>query len=455
MFKKALFFLIVPTVIFSQVKFDVDFNYALFYVDKEFSAIEFYYSFAKNTLTPSENNGVKSVSGALSLIILDSLTTSKLVDENWDFNEELDQSETSQNEKLTGLLKYYLSPGKYTCILKGRDINNPALYDSVLFNIKVPAYDSSKILVSDIQLANKIIQDAADQNSPFYKNTLDVIPNPGSLFGHGVPVFYFYYEIYNADVNIKSPYLRVSYELLNSSGNSVYKKLKYMPRTNRSLVDIGAVKVNDYNTGQYNFLVTVEDTVSREAASSTRKLFIYNPDKLDTNKVFLSDVSFLSSSFLTMSEEELEKEFDEARYISNQNEKVDWKRLTTVESKREYLFNFWNMRDENKITPINETQLEYAERINYTRKKFSDLSQKEGWKTDRGRVFVIYGSPSEIERNPFTSETVPYEIWYYNEIEGGVIFVFADYSGFSSYKLVHSSKRGELKDESWSDRVRR
>lgn len=156
-----------------------------------------------------------------------------------------------------------------------------------------------------------------------------------------------------------------------------------------------------------------------------------------------------------MSPEELEKEFDEARYISNYNEKEEWKRLVTIEAKREYLFNFWNNRDENEATPLNETQIEYANRISYSRNKFSDLSQKEGWKTDRGRVYVIYGAPSEIERNPYSSESVPYEIWRYNEIEGGVIFVFADYSGFNNYKLIHSTKRGELKDDNWSSRIRR
>ena len=47
---------------------------------------------------------------------------------------------------------------------------------------------------------------------------------------------------------------------------------------------------------------------------------------------------------------------------------------------------------------------------------------KVGWKTDRGRVYVLYGEPSEIEKFPNQMDQKPYEIWHYNDIEGGVYF---------------------------------
>jgi hypothetical protein len=74
---------------------------------------------------------------------------------------------------------------------------------------------------------------------------------------------------------------------------------------------------------------------------------------------------------------------------------------------------------------------------------------KEGWQTDRGRVYILYAEPDEIERFPNSGDSKPYEIWHYNQIESGVIFVFIDRNGFGDYQLVHSTKRGELQDESW------
>ena len=78
---------------------------------------------------------------------------------------------------------------------------------------------------------------------------------------------------------------------------------------------------------------------------------------------------------------------------------------------------------------------------------------KEGWQTDRGRVYLLYAEPDEVERFPNQGDSKPYEIWQYNQIESGVIFVFIDRTGLGDYTLVHSTKRGELQDESWQQHL--
>jgi hypothetical protein len=65
----------------------------------------------------------------------------------------------------------------------------------------------------------------------------------------------------------------------------------------------------------------------------------------------------------------------------------------------------------------------------------------------------MYGEPTEIERYPNQIESRPYEIWSYDSLEGGVVFIFADLTGFSDYQLVHSTKRGELRDDNWQRRI--
>ena len=73
----------------------------------------------------------------------------------------------------------------------------------------------------------------------------------------------------------------------------------------------------------------------------------------------------------------------------------------------------------------------------------------EGWKTDRGRVLIIYGLPDEIERFPNTIDTKPYVIWRYHNLEGGAEFIFFDRNGFGRYELIHSTYRKELNNPSW------
>jgi hypothetical protein len=74
---------------------------------------------------------------------------------------------------------------------------------------------------------------------------------------------------------------------------------------------------------------------------------------------------------------------------------------------------------------------------------------KEGWRTDRGRVYLLYGEPDHVLRVPSECNSKPYQTWYYYGIEKGVEFVFVDRLGNGDYQLVHSTKRGELQDETW------
>ncbi|HEY3251504.1 MAG TPA: GWxTD domain-containing protein, partial [Ignavibacteria bacterium] len=72
----------------------------------------------------------------------------------------------------------------------------------------------------------------------------------------------------------------------------------------------------------------------------------------------------------------------------------------------------------------------------------------------RGRAFCIYGKPDDIERHSLEGTTRPYEIWYYNRIQSGVIFVFIDFStNNGDFRLVHSTAVGELFDNNWRARL--
>ncbi|HEX9615291.1 MAG TPA: GWxTD domain-containing protein, partial [Bacteroidota bacterium] len=74
---------------------------------------------------------------------------------------------------------------------------------------------------------------------------------------------------------------------------------------------------------------------------------------------------------------------------------------------------------------------EYYHRVEYANKNFGHYM--DGWKTDRGMIYIRFGSPDNVERHPFDMNTKPYEIWYYYELERQ--FVFVDETGFGDYRL--------------------
>jgi GWxTD domain-containing protein len=160
----------------------------------------------------------------------------------------------------------------------------------------------------------------------------------------------------------------------------------------------------------------------------------------------------MASEYAVMNEEEVNELYAVGKYIAKKNELKQWASLHDAEAKKKFLYNFWKTRDEESTLPTGEFKRKYLERVKYSNDNFN-LVKRKGWLTDRGRVYITYGEPSEIERFPNQNDTKPYEIWHYNELEGGVVFVFADFSGFNDYQLIHSTLRGELRDDNWQSRI--
>ena len=101
-------------------------------------------------------------------------------------------------------------------------------------------------------------------------------------------------------------------------------------------------------------------------------------------------------------------------------------------AKEDMFRKFWKQHDPTPGTPENEQMSEYYRRIEYTNTHFS--TQRPGWMTDRGYIYVKYGEPSDIFRELIPRNQKPYEVWTYNEL--GLQFFFEDRTGFGDYELV-------------------
>ncbi|GMQ81670.1 MAG: hypothetical protein BMS9Abin05_1105 [Rhodothermia bacterium] len=100
--------------------------------------------------------------------------------------------------------------------------------------------------------------------------------------------------------------------------------------------------------------------------------------------------------------------------------------------KMERFQNFWDKRDPTPNTKRNEKMEEYYYRVAAANRQYSAV--QEGWKTDRGFVFIRYGEPDFIERKPHSFNYEPYEIWIYERI--GRQFIFIDKTGFGDFELL-------------------
>ncbi len=123
------------------------------------------------------------------------------------------------------------------------------------------------------------------------------------------------------------------------------------------------------------------------------------------------------------------------RYIMNSRE---WRELYDAppEKQNELFKQFWKERDPTPEDEDNPLLEEFFLRVEEANQRFS-WGSEEGWKTDRGRIFIIYGPPDSIERQKSPRTGITYEIWRYYNL--GRQFVFEDRYNNGNYRLFSSS----------------
>jgi GWxTD domain-containing protein len=443
--------LIVSLPINAQQKIEFDFDYAQFAYDTSSNYVEFYYSFGQRGLAQVKNDSVTLLEGILDIEITDTSTHELIVDREWKINHEIKDT-LDMNKSLVGILNFIIPAGKYICEISGRNSKDSTISRNYKEAITVEPFIDSSFAVSNIQFASKILQDSPNKNSVFYKNSFEIIPLPTSILGENQPVLFHYFELYNLqNINAGFP-LKLNVSVLDSRRNVHFQKSKEISRATDSRVEVGTVLVNKYPTDTYTIIVSLFDSLKNYSVSSAKKFYVLNPSVEVNDSVYGEITDVFATQFGAMSEEELDDLFDKSKYIAAAGEIDQYNSLNGKEGKQKFILQFWNQRDTEPSTPQNEFFMEYLKRVEYSNQHFKALGKK-GWRTDRGRVFLKYGEPSEIERFPNQIDTKPYEIWYYNEIEGGVIFIFADLTNFSDYQLIHSTSRGELRDDNWQRRI--
>ena len=324
--------------------------------------------------------------------------------------------------------------------------------------LTIEDYTSGRLTVSDIQLASSINRDTT--RSPFTKNGFRVFPNPSALYGIGLPILYCYSEVYHlAPASSDSGGLyQVTYSIMDNDGNFV----KTLPSKKRSKPGNSSVEVNGINvvtlvSGQYVLNLEIKDIENGDVATSQRKFFVYREaDFAEGGAVFQrreqvegpGSAGLDADRYDIMTEKELDEEFGYTRYISTKDERNTYKKLN-LDGKREYIKEFWARRDQTPGTPANEYKRNYFNLIELANNSYKGTF-REGWRTDRGRVLLVYGRPDEIERFPFSSDNKAYEVWNFFGIQGGVVFIFVDRREMGDYELVHSTARGELYDPDWT-----
>src|SRR5437868_11842014 len=141
---------------------------------------------------------------------------------------------------------------------------------------------------------------------------------------------------------------------------------------------------------------------------------------------------------------------EDVRWIISDEERAAFKQLSNDEERDQFIEGFWQRRDPTPDTAENEFKEEHYARIAYANEHLA--AGIPGWKTERGRMYIIYGKPDEIESHPAggqyerpmeegggSTSTFPFEQWRYRYLEGvgqEVIIEFVDTCMCGEYHMT-------------------
>ena len=289
-----------------------------------------------------------------------------------------------------------IAPGNYIVRVQIRDKESKQQSTNIQ-SLIIPSYSSINFGMSDIMLVNRITEK---------NNVRSIVPNVSSIFTKQNEKTFIFFELYNV---LQNDSVEITYTIKNEKREQLYNLKKTYRSEGKKTQILEMVDTTQYSLGKYLLEVAAKNLTKNISFAVGWEVVPFNFNDLE---LAIKQLEYIAP----------EKEYDAMEDAETQSEK-------------EKLFRaFWKKRDPSPDTDYNEFMEEYYRRVNYANKNFSHYSQ--GWRTDRGMVYIVLGSPSNIERHPFDIDSKPYEIWSYYDFSRDVVFI--DETGFGDYRLASS-----------------
>ncbi|HTP80342.1 MAG TPA: GWxTD domain-containing protein [Bacteroidota bacterium] len=432
-------------VIRPRTPFILHLDFARFRNDTGSTYLEFYYSFYAGSMTFAERDSAFRGSLFLNTVIQKTSSGDTVVSRREVLH--LVLGDTTAQGLRSAFVKqngFALPSGSYRLSVSASDSMRPAGRDSLSPTVALPSY-AKNTTGSDLELCSEV-KNASAVPTMFTKNSLDVMVNPTLVFGAmSYPVMFWYIELYSLDTAVT---YQLTTQVVDGTDGTVQRSnVRLRKFTVRNSADVGHFTVSSFKSGRYLLRFALSDTMNHAIFQTEKKFYLDNPQikqpAVAASTNVMMELAGLSSG-------ELADEFHKAQYLATNQEIKTFESIGSTEGRAEFLAKFWSEVETGRGMNKPTDRYEYLRRIDVANQRYHSF-RKEGWLTDRGRVFVVYGEPDEIERYPSSDNSKPYEIWHYYQIENSVIFVFIDRSGFGDYTLVNSTKRGEIEDDNWQE----
>ncbi len=345
----------------------------------------------------------------------------------------------------TDVQRIAVDNGIYNFELRIKDLNdssNTFTYSNIL------TIDLSQVYqFSDIELVEQYKPTKND--NILSKNGIDLIPYVSTFFSGSKDTLSFYSELYGPDT--QEDFLLQFYV----EEARTHKKMNDYSQSKR--ISLQTVKpilksfsIKDLYTGNYNLVLSLRNKQNKEVCKKALFFQRYNSNinaPQDTIRIDGGGIAGISDV----------KSIDQMKdYIKSLIPILNQRQLTkannVLKSKdiklmKNFFNNYWQTASAN---PDKDWEI-YNKNVQRVNRSYSSQIKK-GYETDRGRVFLKYGQPNDINKSEHEPSTYPYEIWQYFEVNGETNRKFVFYNPElvgEDYVLLHSNLTGEKNNPYW------
>ena len=314
-----------------------------------------------------------------------------------------EQAGSSQGYNLTERV-FDLPPGRFSLVTIVRD-NETRQANRITREIQVPDFYRSRFALSNILLVSKVTENGGKKT---------IVPHVSSNVGGLSEGFYAFFEAYNRDALEEVTITTEVYDPKGVlvSGQKTQQRLVADRNQVFVRVDNSSLTMGDYVL-RIQAQVPGEDSIPHSLAS--------------TQRPFVVRWRGMPVAF-----KDLKDAIEQLQYIANAEDVDQINEATTDEEQRKRFLEFWRRRDPNPNTVRNEAMEEYYAKVEYANAHFQHYI--EGWRTDMGMVYIIFGAPNNVDRHPFDLDAKPFEVWSYYDLNHQ--FTFVDQTGFGDYRLT-------------------
>ncbi|MBN1396566.1 MAG: GWxTD domain-containing protein [Bacteroidetes bacterium] len=332
-----------------------------------------------------------------------------------------------QTDEIQGIFSFSLRKGFYRIIAEAKDKGSGKSFINRDMRIYTQSAPDSGLGISSVLLIEPIQADSSITMQTLFS---PINQGGGIIIGQkGACIFQVVSSDTITDIKIdwkiqkkEEPWEEINLESHNANYTMRYGSVAGIENSKRITLAVkngparsrfifASLPVEKLDAGTYSLTIELtQGTLKTVKESSFKVIWPNRPFSLSNFKIASDALSLIAS----------EKEMDEISSFSAAKSRKAFKE-------------FWHQRDPDTTNGYNSVMAEYYRRVDVSINRFSTANERDGYRTDRGRIFILYGSPTIINRL-LKPDSAPAEIWTYEKLRKR--FTFSDFGKNGNYILV-------------------